>query len=345
MNTEGFKGPISFEINRIDRRPASEVRANRIDKDAVDRYADPEVFEKLPAVVLIADKDDKHWLAAGDHRVAAAIQQKMKYVQAYIKRGDYIEAFGIAAKDNDEHGVPATTADKQHRVKLALKHPEMSTWTNARVAEHCGVSEATVQRQRTNIPSVKESAGPERTNIPSLKESAGPENPSPSWEPPAIRETRAQKRERILGAIRDPKMKGWSIATLARHCRVSPNLVCELRKSLKSQGSEESQPAESGTHVNGKPPPASVAQEDESDNAPAPSTDSDEDIEDDPPEAWEAHWRRIEGILRRELASLSEGDRYEVATQLSLFARRLIRESPGVIDKSYTSSLPGLGED
>jgi hypothetical protein len=133
-------GPYMVSLRDIDLkfRPASEVRAV-ISREAVGRYL--EAFDGLPPVRLVYDRAEKlHWVADGRHRLEAARQLDRTDVSALVTVGSYTDAYRMACHANDTHGLPATNADKRHRVLVALAHPEMCGWSDRRIADQCRVS-------------------------------------------------------------------------------------------------------------------------------------------------------------------------------------------------------------
>lgn len=140
---DGYIGPVMLEIDRIDVRPASTIRAAR-DEEAIESYV--ENFDRLPPLKVIADADDRHWLVDGYHRHCSALRLGKTLVACLIKRGTFIDAFGEAARVNDEHGVRVTNADKRHRVKMALKLPEMLDKPQGVIGALCGVSQQYVSK-------------------------------------------------------------------------------------------------------------------------------------------------------------------------------------------------------
>lgn len=140
---DGYSAPVWIEVDRIDTRPASEMRAS-IDEEALDSYA--ENFEKLPPVRVVRDADDKHWLADGSYRHRTAIRLGKTKIRAVIRSGTYLDAFAEASRANDAHGVPVRNADKRARILAALAHPVMGTWSQNKIAEHCAVNQATVSK-------------------------------------------------------------------------------------------------------------------------------------------------------------------------------------------------------
>lgn len=149
MNKDNYSVAVDVDIADIDDklRPASEMR-ERLNDEAIQNYADN--LKQMPPVTLIHDPTtNSHWLVDGCHTVHAAQRCKRKRIQAIVKSGTYLEAFKEATHANDTHGVPATKADKRHRVEVALKNPEMSTWSNTLIAETCSVSVSLVQSTKS----------------------------------------------------------------------------------------------------------------------------------------------------------------------------------------------------
>lgn len=140
-----YSAPLWIEIDRIDLRPASEVRVLTND-EAIDDYAAS--FDELPPIRLICEGEDTHWTADGSHRVRAAIKLGKDRIRAQIRKGTYLDAFTEACAANDKHGIKTTNADKRRRVEVALAHPTMTDWSNNHIADYCGVSHTTVDRIR-----------------------------------------------------------------------------------------------------------------------------------------------------------------------------------------------------
>jgi len=140
---EGYSGPIMIEVDRIDQRPASEVRAAS-DGARIEIYR--ECLDDLPPILVVADADDRHWCADGFHRLAGYRLTGKTKVPCLVKGGTYIDAYKDACHANDAHGIPTTNADKRRRVELALTHPVMSKWSTRAIADACGVSHDTVRR-------------------------------------------------------------------------------------------------------------------------------------------------------------------------------------------------------
>lgn len=139
---------VGVHLSEIDEqlRPASEMRV-ALDQEAIQEYADK--FDMLPPVKLVWDNQAKvHWLADGCHTVHAAKHLDLSEVKAILINGTYLDAFKIASRANDVHGVRVTNADKRHRVEVALRNPKMLEMSNAFIADICCVSHMTISRLR-----------------------------------------------------------------------------------------------------------------------------------------------------------------------------------------------------
>jgi hypothetical protein len=145
---QDYSTKVGVDLDQIDDdlQPASQMRV-KLDDEAVESYA--EILDSLPPVLLMYDPTTlKHWVVDGGHRLTAAKLKKRTKIQANVKAGSYLDAFKEAARVNAANPVRVTNADKRHRVEVAMTHPEMSKWSNRRIAEACGVAHDTVNRLR-----------------------------------------------------------------------------------------------------------------------------------------------------------------------------------------------------
>lgn len=102
----------------------------------------------FPAIVVFTD-GSSYWLADGFHRLAAHKQAGKDSITAIVKLGSKRDATRYACRANGKHGLPMSIADKRRAVELmlndldvaeALRDPDDDTWTQRKVAQHCGVS-------------------------------------------------------------------------------------------------------------------------------------------------------------------------------------------------------------
>src|ERR1043166_1515870 len=133
-------------VNKIISEPATQVRAV-IQPAVVAQYAsgmkDPAAH--FPAVVVFQD-GNRHILADGFHRLAAARKNGFKEILAEIRPGKQVDALRYALSANTGAGLARTYKDKRRSVALALAQwPDLSTREIARI---CGVSDPFVTTWR-----------------------------------------------------------------------------------------------------------------------------------------------------------------------------------------------------
>lgn len=110
--------------------------------DYSEAMADGAVF---PPIVVFHDGSD-YWLADGFHRYQAASQARIYEVDADIRQGSQRDAILYSVGANASHGLRRTNDDKRRAVMVLLNDPEWSKWPQTKIAETCGVSQATVSR-------------------------------------------------------------------------------------------------------------------------------------------------------------------------------------------------------
>lgn len=146
-----YKGPIGVALSEIDDAlaPASQMRAS-LDDEAVEQYG--KVLGELPPVKLMYDREQqKHWVVDGAHTITAHKKAGKADVQAMVcSDGDFMAAWELASHENQYHGVRITNADKRARVQKAAKIlPDLVSdwpWSERRLAEFCGVSNAFINK-------------------------------------------------------------------------------------------------------------------------------------------------------------------------------------------------------
>lgn len=145
-----YSPPVWLDLDELDARPASEMRAV-VDENAITEYA--EHFKALPPIQVAVDAQGRHWIEDGFHRFQAARVCGKTKIRCRVRSvKDYVEAFAAACRANEENrAIRITNADKRRRVEIALRHEEMSLWSNRLVAQRCGVASDTVNRIRHEI--------------------------------------------------------------------------------------------------------------------------------------------------------------------------------------------------
>jgi ParB-like chromosome segregation protein Spo0J len=120
-----------------------------INEEVIAVYADAmEENEKFPPVVVYSDGTD-YWLADGFHRVLAATRVGRLNIEATIHKGSRQDALKYALRANKCNGLHRSNEDKRNCVKMALA--EWPDWSDRKIAEACGVSNATVGTMRTQL--------------------------------------------------------------------------------------------------------------------------------------------------------------------------------------------------
>lgn len=127
-----------------------------IDFSTVDEYAqmmlDGIVFDPVEGV---QDEKGTIWVWDGYHRGEAAKKAEMTLL-VNLRPGTKVEAEWLALTANQKHGLRRTTADKQRIVRNALLHPYGMHLSNREIARHCGVSDKTVGRIRSEMETTAE---------------------------------------------------------------------------------------------------------------------------------------------------------------------------------------------
>jgi hypothetical protein len=143
-------------IEEIDLDNHSTQPRLKICDEAVFRYyemwaahgdADGSPFEE--DIVLVFDESDpsgKYLIASGWQRTLAAIQAGRTDIPARIEYGTLQDAILLAANQNHRHGVPSTMDDRRRAVRMVLE--VVPHWTTNKIAKHCSVSTALVQKIR-----------------------------------------------------------------------------------------------------------------------------------------------------------------------------------------------------
>lgn len=111
----------------------------------------------LPAITVFETKEDGTINADGFHRVKAAEKAGLTEYPAEVHQGTKDDAISFALKANATHGVRLTDADKQKKLKAALKIAAFKEMSNNALAKSIGVSEFFVRAHRpaTSAPTVR----------------------------------------------------------------------------------------------------------------------------------------------------------------------------------------------
>jgi len=116
-----------------------------LNQDKVNEYAEQmEDGVVFPPITVFYD-GSSYWLASGFHRLFAEKQRGTETIKVTLINGTVDEATWFALGDN-KHGLNMTAEDYRRSVNITLDHPKWSTYSNAQIAAHVGVSATTVAR-------------------------------------------------------------------------------------------------------------------------------------------------------------------------------------------------------
>jgi hypothetical protein len=145
--------------------PAAELRIDggtqmraAMDAGTVAEYAEIMVsaggWGPFPPAEAVYDGSD-YWMWKGNHRHAALLAAAKQFgtgfnlqVPVIVRPGTLRDAILEALGDNAEHGLRRTVEDKRKAVDWALADPELSQWSNAKIAAKCRVSAPFVGERR-----------------------------------------------------------------------------------------------------------------------------------------------------------------------------------------------------
>ncbi|OAN71265.1 hypothetical protein A8B82_21055 [Sulfitobacter sp. EhC04] len=108
--------------------------------------------DQFPPVVVFFDGSDYH-LADGYHRVASALRNQERKIEADVRKGDKRDAILFSVSANATHGHRRSNADKRSAVTRLLQDEEWSKWSQTDIAKTCNVSREFVNRVSQEIPS------------------------------------------------------------------------------------------------------------------------------------------------------------------------------------------------
>jgi hypothetical protein len=159
-----------------------------LNQDKVNEYAEQmEDGVVFPPITVFYD-GSSYWLASGYHRLFAEKQRGTETIKVVLINGTVDEATWFALGDN-KHGLNMTAEDYRRSVNITLDHPKWSTYSNAQIAAHVGVSATTVARikkERNIKPATKvtytDKHGNEAT-MDTSKIGKKPPKPEPKAEP------------------------------------------------------------------------------------------------------------------------------------------------------------------
>jgi hypothetical protein len=113
--------------------------------DKVNEYAQQmDDGVEFPPITVFFDGSST-WLSEGFHRLSSERQRGSTTIKANVINGT-IEDATLFALGSNKHGLNMSAEDYRRSVEIMLNHPKWSTWSNAQIAKHIGVSAMTVGR-------------------------------------------------------------------------------------------------------------------------------------------------------------------------------------------------------
>lgn len=143
--------PIAIEIDQIRIDGGTQARVE-LNQPAVKEYAEAMKSGSVFDPIVVFSDGSNYWLADGYHRYHAARRNGSKQVRCDVRNGEQIDAQLFAAAANASHGLRRTNADKRRAVSICLDALKESgtSWSENKVAKHCGVSNNLVSEVKTD---------------------------------------------------------------------------------------------------------------------------------------------------------------------------------------------------
>lgn len=138
-------GTVKAKLLRIDLIPKDNriQMREKLSRTTVAEFAQAmEESPDIPPVVAFQDETGAHWLADGNHRVAAAERLKFAEIKALVHSGSKEDAILFAAQANQAHGLRRSQKDKRRAIRAVLL--VRPNWSAQAIAEHVGVDPKTV---------------------------------------------------------------------------------------------------------------------------------------------------------------------------------------------------------
>ena len=196
-------------------------RAAGLNVPTVTEYA--EVYRsggKMPPGVVYQNGDGKNWLSQGFHRHAGAKEAGLTELPFEVRKGGFEDAKLDAAASNSSHGLKRTNKDKQRAVAFVLElRPD---WTDAKIAEHCGVTDMMVSDLRAELAAT----APE----PELQDSCNSAAKAKRGKP----NKKKDQAKAIAKALKDDPARDDD--DVAKEVKCKPALVKRIRRSLVEKG-------------------------------------------------------------------------------------------------------------
>jgi hypothetical protein len=119
-----------------------------LSQETIDEYAEKiaAILKKNPLDVFF--DGTSYYIGDGWHRFLAAVKAGLSVIPCVLHDGTERDAMLFAAGANQGHGLKRSNRDKRRAVEIMLADEEWATWSNNRIAEHCGVGDDLVSDVR-----------------------------------------------------------------------------------------------------------------------------------------------------------------------------------------------------
>ena len=128
-----------------------------------DFRTDLEAGTKMEEVVLFETSDGELIMGDGFTRYAATKAAGGATIEAKILKGERFDALAYNGYANGKHQAQRwTRADRQNAARLILSDSEGATWSDSRIANHCGIGDDKVAEIRAELEAQTGKPGPDK---------------------------------------------------------------------------------------------------------------------------------------------------------------------------------------
>lgn len=125
---------------------ACQIRRKNADPATVARYAELLTESEPPNVIIVVDAADRHYIADGHNRTAAALSAGRAVIKADVYSGTSADARTIGLEQN-QHGLPLSLAERKAALDELLETDDHS-FSDSELARMTGLERHTVERRR-----------------------------------------------------------------------------------------------------------------------------------------------------------------------------------------------------
>jgi hypothetical protein len=118
---------------------------DQLNQDKVNEYAEQMKDGAVFPPITVFNDGSSIWLSSGFHRYFGSKKIGNITIDCIVIEGTLEDAQWFGMGDN-KHGLNMTHADYKKAAQIAFDHPVWSTYTNAKIANHIGVSAMTIGR-------------------------------------------------------------------------------------------------------------------------------------------------------------------------------------------------------